>query len=728
MNWKDVTLSPILPPWLILVLLGLGVLALVLLYPGLRRRVGRGRSLGLSALRLGALVLLIGCLLDPASTERKEKKSSPSVAVFLDASATMSLPGKGGKSRLDEAKALLLEGERPLLKSLAERLEVQVFSLGDSFRPVEAGEIAGLKAAGGGSDLSSALEKLSSRNVLPLLLSDGRAKWEGKGPSSLPLFAVPVGDPGDYRDLWVHAVKAPAVAFRGREVKIEAVVKSRGFRQVTLPVSLRDGQKIVTAQSLRIPGDPAEVPLSFSFTPEETGVHHLSLSLPPQAGESTVLNNSYSFSVRVVKDKIRVLMISGHPSLSYRYMRMAFKSDPSIDLLSFVILRTPTDVLNVSLQEQSLIPFPVETLFSKELQNFDLLIFDDFPFHVYVKSLHLEKVRDFVKGGGGLALIGGPNLLDAGKYFGTPLEDLLPVAAAGKGEYQREAPWKVRLTRAGGSHPITRLEAGEKENLNLWKEMPPLDGTNRLQVKTSATVLLEGGDGSSHPVVSVAKYGRGRVLVLATDYSWKWNMGMVARGLGQWAYNRFMERSVRWLTKDPGLDPIQILLPEEGIGRGRKNEIRVRVRPEGESSAGTGTVQFSVFDPKGLKLGVEFRPSGTPGEYAASFTPEKGGTHKFKVETPGGSAEESLNIDDPVGEREGFPDPERLRMIAQATGGKFLSSREDILQEVLRAAEKKETRYVEEKRTPLWAHWPLLAAVLALLAAEWYFRRRWGLI
>ncbi len=728
MNWKDITLSPLLPLWLILALLGLGILALILQYPRLRTRVGRSRCLWLSALRLGAFLLLVGCFLDPASTERVEKKSSPTLAVFVDTSSSMGLPGKGGKSRLEEALDLLLGGEKPLLKTLSERFEVQVYALGESTRPVEAGEVSNLKPAGGMGDLNAVIGRLSSRNVLPILLSDGRAKWEGKGASPFPFFTVPVGDPGDYRDIWIQKLKAPAIAFRGREVRIEAVLKSHGFRPMTLPVSLRDGQKLLTAQSIRFQGDPAEVSLSFSFTLEETGVHHLSLSLPPQAGESSVFNNSFPFSLRVARDKVRILMISGHPSLNYRYLRMALKGDPSIDLLSFVILRTPTDVLNVPLQEQSLIPFPVETLFSKELSQFDLLILDDFPFHLYVKSAYLEKVRDFVKGGGGLALIGGPNLLDGGKYSGTPLEDVLPVAVAGKGEYERENPRKVKLTRSGGSHPITRLEATEKENLNLWKEMPALDGINRVQLKTSATSLLESGNGAPYPVLSVGKYGQGRVLVLATDYSWKWRMGMVERGRGQWAYHRFVERTVRWLTKDPGLDPIQILLPEEVVGRGQRKEVRVRVRSEEESPETRGVVQFSVFDPKGLKIGAEFAPSGRPGEYAASFVPEKRGTYKLKVQTPGGSMEESVEIPELAGERDGLPDHERLRWIAQSTGGKFLSTKEELFQEILDAAEKKETRHVEEKRIPLWNRFPLLALVLTLLSAEWYFRRRWGLI
>jgi len=124
--------------------------------------------------------------------------------------------------------------------------------------------------------------------------------------------------------------------------------------------------------------------------------------------------------------------------------------------------------------------------------------------------------------------------------------------------------------------------------------------------------------------MSVGKYGQGRVLVLATDYSWKWRMGMVEKGRGQWAYHRLVERTVRWLTKDPNLDPIQILLPEEGIGRGQRKEVRVRVRSEEESPETRGVVQFSVFDPKGLKIEAEFTSSGGPANIRL-FSPRERG-------------------------------------------------------------------------------------------------------
>ncbi len=134
-----------------------------------------------------------------------------------------------------------------------------------------------------------------------------------------------------------------------------------------------------------------------SFTPEKVGQHTLQISVPTQAGESISANNSASLSINVLRDKIRVLMISGNPSMNYRFMRTALKNDPSIDLLSFVILRTPTNILNVPIQEQSLIPFPVETLFTKELSSFDLLVFDNLPSHLYIPPDYLSNIREFVR-------------------------------------------------------------------------------------------------------------------------------------------------------------------------------------------------------------------------------------------------------------------------------------------------------------------------------------------
>jgi hypothetical protein len=251
--------------------------------------------------------------------------------------------------------------------------------------------------------------------------------------------------------------------------------------------------------------------------------------------------------------------------------------------------------------------------------------------------------------------------------------------------------------------------------------MPPLDGVNLLESKSSGTVLLESTGGISRPILTVGSYGKGRTLVLATDYSWKWYMGMVAVGKGNWPYLRLAERMVRWLTKDPSLDPAQIVLPERAGAVGRDTEFRIRVGEEGIAS-------LSVFSPNGLKIGSHLKRTGQIGEYLGSFLPERAGIYKMKVETQTGYLEESLAIPGLMEDLDGAPDYERLRMVSASTGGKIVGKGDDLLREIESYAGRAQKRFVEESRLPLWARLYILILIVGLLGMEWYLRRRWGLI
>ena len=728
MNLSQIILSPVFPFWLILLLLFLGLAAVILQYWLIQKRLGRQRAVVVSILRLCALFLLISFAFNPSLIERKERKASGSFAILIDTSQSMNQAGSGGRNRLEEAKAILLQEPGFPLNTLAKRFDVRLYSLGESLRPIDAKELKNLKAEGKRGDLNDALERLRGKNAFAILLSDGNLKWEEGPAADLPLLVLPVGDPKGYKDILIKSVKTPSIAFRGRGVSIDIVMKSYGYTGLTLPVVLKEGNKVLAAKNARLSESPAEATLSLLFTPEKVGQHTLQVSVPTQAGESLGSNNAASFSMNVVRDKIRILMISGTPSMSYRFMRAALKNDPSIDLLSFVILRTPTDILNVPLQEQSLIPFPVETLFTKELSNFDLLIFDNLPSHLYMTPHYLSSIREFVRGGGGFAMIGGSNLLDGGRYAGTGLEEILPIRVAGRDLYRRDSPYEVKLSRTGLTHPITRLSQSEGENLSLWKEMAALDGINLLEPRSYKNVLMESADGTSRPILTVGHYGKGRVLVLGTDYSWKWYMGMVGRGKGNWAYLRLTERMVRWLTKDPSLDPVQIEFTENAPSPGQELEVKIRVREEGSSQDHRSPVSFSVYNPDGVKTGSQLKGSGQSGEYLGSFLPEKEGAYRVKVETPVGFAEESIIVTGPFGDLDASPDHDQLRRIAASTGGKMLPKDDDLLKEIEANDAKSQKRIIEERHVPLWGMAYTLLFILFLLGTEWYLRRKWGMI
>lgn len=731
MSGNSITIAPVFPLWLIILLFCLGPALSMLQYRGVRDRVGKRRALIIAMLRLGAITLLATFALNPSVRAVKGHRLVPAVAVILDTSASMGQPASPGEiSRLDEARALLTGGAGALLTGPGEEFEVSLYGLSDSLRPLMAGDLARLKAGGDKGDLGDALEAISGQHSVAVLLSDGNLKWHEGRAEPLPVITVPAGSAKDYKDILIKGVKAPALAFRGRPVSLEATIKGYGYTGLGLQIHLKDQERLLTAAEVRVESSPYEETVSLSFVPDDLGRKNLSISAPLQVGEGITSNNRADLSINVVRDKTRILMVSGGPSLNYRFLRAALKRDPSIDLLSFVFLRTPEDILDVPIQQQSLIPFPAETLFLKELTHFDLVLFDNFNYSLYLSPDHLAALTDFVKGGGGLAIMGGPDLFHEGSYEASPLEEVLPIRFVDKESYRRDSPIGMRLTREGAGHPMMGYPDDflEDDGLHrrLWQEMPAIDGINLVEAKRSSTVLLESADGIPRPILVVSAQGKGRVLVLATDYAWKWYMGMVARGEGNQAYLRLFHRMVRWLTKDPGLDPVQMILPETAPAAGR--EIDVRIRLHGEAGVAGPGVSHSVFDAEGARIASKLNPAPQPGEYILSFLPARGGIYRIGVETPAGRLEESLVVAGTLEGLDASPDHEQLKRIAASTGGRYLPRGHDLLKEIEGYARRSERQFLEEGAFPLWATPFALAMILGLLSSEWYLRRRWGLM
>ena len=733
MNLNPITIVPVFPWWLILLLFCLALAQAAIQGVVNWSKLGRKKALVISTLRLAAIVVLAIFALNPSVVTRKEHRMSPAVAIMVDTSASMGQSdGDGKTSRLKKAKALLSEGDHPLIESLSQKYEVHVYELADSLRPLEFGDVSRLQAAGNKGDVSEALTAIRNRNAVAVLLSDGNLKWNADHARLLPTLIVPFGDPQTYQDLLIKGISAPPLAFRDRSVTIDVTVKNYGYMGLTLPVLLKDSGKLLSAKDVRIKDNTGETIVSLSFKPSEVGQKKLSISIPQQVGESIIDNNQANLSIKVVPDKTRILMVSGNPSMNYRFMRTALKSDPSIDLLSFVILRTPSDILNVRSFEQSLIPFPVKTLFLTELKNFDLLIFDNFNYSIYLRPEHLESIRKFVEDGGSFAMVGGPNLFDEGRYGLSPIGDILPVRFVESGFYQRDSPVRVRLSPEGAQHPILRFNGEYREDHAnpglLWQEMSPLDGVNLMEAKRSATVLLETAEGIPWPVLTVSEKGKGRVLALTTDYAWKWYMGMVASGKGNQHYLMLVHRMVRWLTKDPSLDPVQMILPETAASTGQETEVRIRFQDGVSSRISDGAISFSVFNPQGVKIDSKLKPTLQPGEYIISFLPQNGGIFRIKAETPVGQLEESLVV---AGQLEGLdagPDLDQLQRISTSTKGKYISQKDELMGEIEQYLQKAQKQFIEEKRLPIWASAFVMAIVLLLLCSEWYLRRRWGLI
>ncbi len=290
--------APIVPLWLIIVLLAAGISAVYLQYRIVRRKLGPGKALLLSLLRLSTFCLLLLFALNLSLTNRKEHRVAPEVAIIVDTSPSMGLPSNGKEgTRLDEARRALMGGataakvagsaggeRKPLLASLEERYDVKLYALGDSLREIEGRDLSALKPVKQSSGFNDALREISGKASLVIFLSDGTTKPEttqgvvnsplagssqGSLSKELPVLTIPVGDPNAYKDILISGVKAPPVAFRGREVTIDATITNRGYKNVTVPVLLQEGSKLVTAKSVHFKKDRESITVSFSFTPHE---------------------------------------------------------------------------------------------------------------------------------------------------------------------------------------------------------------------------------------------------------------------------------------------------------------------------------------------------------------------------------------------------------------------------------------------------------------------------
>ena len=418
---------------------------------------------------------------------------------------------------------------------------------------------------------------------------------------------------------------------------------------------------------------------------------------------------------------------------------MALKQDPLIELVSFVFLRTPTDTVDVPESQLSLIPFPIDDIFLEELKNFDVIFFDDFSHRAYFNPVYLDRVKDFVRDGGGLAMLGGTRAFDAGGYGESALREVLPVELDGKGVFETRSAIQAALTAVGKAHPITRLLSDPKANEEAWRKLPALTGINQVRGVRGETLLTAGGpDGTSgSPLLAIGRFGKGRTLALMTDDAWRWNFIAVGNKETPQNHLKLMRQAVRWLAQEPSFEQVR-LQPIAASQPGEKIPIKLRVLKDDFTPTREASIQLRVFSPEAEPMIVSVAPDSEEGDYAGEFTPTREGTYRVEAEASlGGKVlgrdKTSFTATYSYGEADdGLPRLDLLKQIAETSKGEFIPIDDWNDKALERIAARLESiapsEIVEQRQTKLWNNlWPF-AIMLALLSAEWWMRRKWGLI
>ncbi len=754
-NGLAVELNP--PPvlWIVLFLLAAGLVAwwsrsstAMLDY--------RLRKAAVVTLRVAALAVLLFIILNPSLVLERRIPVRPGAAVLWDVSRSMNLSsGQNRATRMDVAREWWKNADA-LRKRMKRNYRTEIWSFSDNAVPAGPQAFtAGPPGApeGESTDILKSLKKISrSGGETPagvILVSDGadnstlaeaEAKKEGVAETledfDFPIFTVPLGAKSEHRDIGIKKVEAPEYGFVRNAVRITVNITARGFAGTQVPVTVSEKGRTITTGNVQVDAPDGEWTVNLSFTPDHVGDFLYEVSIPQYDGEEVYENNSRVFSLKVLRDKIRALHVVGRPSWDTRYLREALKKDPTIELISFYILREPRDSPMAPTEELSLIPFPTDELFDTKIRTFDLIIMQNFSWAPYLRRSYLRNIRDFVlEFGGGFAMVGGPDSFYGGNFGGTAIEEILPTEPVGPKQYFQRGEYHPQLTEAGSRHPITALENDAQANRKLWDSFPPLEGYNIVgPARPGATVLMEHpfekAGGGRMPLMTVWSPGRGRTMAFAADTSWRWAFYRAVKGRTSEAYMRFWRAAVRWLVGDPEGKRVRARTDKLTYGPGEPVYLRVKVLDRSYAPAMDAKVKATLTGDNTTSPIENLQPQ--EGEFGARLENPGAGGWRIEVEAWDKSGEK-LGADETifVVEQRGkefsppWPNPGLMKKIAQATGGDTWSAGASPDPDALPQPEV--WRVAGRKDTPLWDNWLMGGLLLVLLTGEWYLRRRWGL-
>jgi hypothetical protein len=519
-NFAGIVFDPLVPQAL---LLALGVAALIVVVYALWRRAA-GALWRTAALGLGLLVLA-----NP-SIVQEERSMLPDVAVaIIDDSPSMGIGER--RKQAAEAEAALREklGHRP-------GLDLRIVHAG--------GTGANLGPNDDGTRLFEALDRALAdtpreRVAGAILVTDGEvhdvpapeiaAKLGG------PLHALLVGKRGEI-DRRLVIEQAPSYGIVGDPLSLTLRVEEAGAEGKSVPVTMRiqGGQTRVMPVPV---GESRKVP----FTLEHGGPTFLEIEVEAGPHELTLQNNRVAVMVNGVRDRLRVLLVSGEPHAGERVWRNLLKADPSVDLVHFTILRPPEKQDGTPIRELSLIAFPIRELFEVRLHQFDLIIFDRYQNRGVLPHMYLQNIVDYVAGGGALLEASGPAFGTPLSLYRTPLAAVLPGQPTGTLYTEGFTPV---LTEAGRRHPVTADLPGGDPLRPTWGRW-----FRQVDVQpTGGNVVLAGA--SQRPLLLLDRVGKGRVAQILSDHVWLWARGFEGGG----PQAELLRRLAHWLMKEPELE------------------------------------------------------------------------------------------------------------------------------------------------------------------------------
>ena len=577
MTMFDVIFVPLVP---------LGVLIGLALVGGMATGLAWWRGLSGWWLRGMAYAVVIAMLANPMIRDTKSADLKDIAVVIVDRSSS---------NRLGDRPEQVQQALDDLLARLGTRQGVRVRQIALDDGPDNTG-----------TRITQALNKV--RAEIPpqqlssiFVISDGQIHDTDPLGSEVPVHHIITGDPSDF-DRQILIKQAPVYAILGEKMEITLMVQDAG----ALPVE----QSTVTVTARVGASDPVEfnVPLGQDVTlqldPPHAGRTVFELTVPTLAGEITDQNNRAIAQVNVIRDRLRVLLVSGMPHPGARVWRNLLKSDSSVDLVHFTILRPPGKQDDVPVSELSLIAFPTRELFLEKIDDFDLIIFDRYKRRGILPSAYLQNIVDYVRNGGAALVSAGPDFASANSISRSPLGDILPAVSNSRIITDSYVP---QVSDLGARHPVTQ-DLPNYPEWGHWFRQVDLNVTRGQTVMTGA---------QGKPLLVLDRVDQGRVAMIASDQVWLWYREFEQGGPQQ----ELLRRVSHWLMQEPDLEEDALSAVQQG------SDIVITRRSLADQVA-----PLTLTAPSGDTTEILPRPI-RPGVFQAQITATENGIYDLRDDT-----------------------------------------------------------------------------------------------
>ncbi|WP_437203928.1 hypothetical protein [Planctomicrobium sp. SH664] len=751
--------------WPVILAAGLAMILLVVwTYPPRVRELSKPWRWSLLGLRLALVALLIAAMLRPALQKQQTDRKDAELVFLLDKSRSMgTTDGPGGRSRRESLLKLLADQREPL-EAIQKEISVRMIDFDRELHPVAAPENV---SDGNLTAVGKVLDELreqsqGDRQIAVVMFSDFAQRAGGEEDvdplaaarrfaeqKSIPVHGVLFGTSelsSSGLDLAVEDLtldqpvtferKTVPVRFQvrllgaaGRKVMVRLLLEDRTgkalgesgpFKEIPLSGDARPMRELRTSENAAL------IPVELSFMAEQAGEYKIAAEVVPADGEVKLSNNRLETLVTVRKGGMRVAYFD-IPRQEQKYIRRL------------------NETAKIQLDTQIVLPSNRQTIITpKQFTKgaYDVYIIGDLPADAFQQQGQnlLVELAARVREGAGLAMLGGQTNYGAGGYAATPLADLLPVSLSiseklNPGEMSTKNQLLKSLqmlpTRDGERHYLMRLAGTSTENEQIWSRLPPMRGANKLNPRSGAIDILA-HSAADDPLLFATDTGRGRVLALAVDETWRWH----THGF-QTEHQRFWQQLMLWLARKEfdSDQPIWVRVEPRNF----LPQSRIPIEFGARDSQGTPVVdadyQVEVLLPTGgepvkllpQRLGenglAEFSQTLAPGDYWVRVAATKGGKSlghsvltRFVVD------ERDLEMDNPAA------DPGLMSEIAAMTGGTVLSPEDfgGFLKALLEQGLPSDLNRFERIR--LWDGWPLLLLFVTLISAEWTIRKLKGLV